>query len=136
MSITREKYLDTLGIPQYLYSGNHTVEAIDKSIKCLVVELNPEASFCVSGKSQDFLFKMLSAIGISSDDVELVTTNSDNLSVVISKYKADTILVMNPDIKPINNKCFITHHPSSVLSNPELKRDTWEVLKKLQSCLK
>ncbi len=101
-----------------------------------MVEVNPEVSFCASGDSREFLFKMLSAINLDSNDVELVTTNSDNLSVVISAYNADTILIMNPDAKAINNKCFITHHPNSVLSNPELKRDTWEVLKKLQSCLK
>lgn len=136
MSITREKYLDTLGIPEYLYSSNHVVEVANKTVKCLVVEINPETSFLSSGKSQDFLFKMLSAIDVGSSDVELVAANSDNLSVVISGYNADTILIMNPDAKPINNKCFVAHHPSDVLTNPELKRDVWEVLKKLQLCLR
>ena len=136
MTAVRDKYLDTLGIPEYLYSNKDSKPSIKKTTKCLVVESNPVLSFCTPGDVQNFLFKMLLAINISSDEVELLNISSDNLSVVISNYDADTILIMSPDIESINNKCFITHHPSDILTQAELKRDAWEVLKQLELCLK
>lgn len=136
MDTLRDKYLDTLGIPAYLYRQQETPEASTKPVKCLVLESTEDASFCQAGEVQDFLFKMLSAIGLKASDVALLNLEKSELSQALSQYQAQSILNMGCAIGKQAIPSFATVHPGEVLKNPELKREVWEVLKQLQSCLK
>ncbi len=43
---------------------------------------------------------------------------------------------MSKDLKSSSAHHFIAHHPSEILVNEQLKRETWEILKKIKACLK
>ena len=136
MQTLRDKYLDTLGIPAYLYRQQAASETPTKSIKCLVLEAHANDSFCQAGEAQDFLFKMLSAIGLNANEVALVNLQENNLDKVLADYQTQSILTMGCTIPKQSLPSFHTQHPGAILNQPELKREAWEVLKQLQSCLK
>ncbi len=134
----RAHYLEALGLPDFLYTQatteNFTAEKIN--IKCLVLETDNPHSFCQTGKSQDFLFKMLDAIGLKRSDVKCISIDVDNLSQTLAAYNAKTVLLMSKGLMPSAAQHFATHHPSKILINQQFKREAWEVLKKIKQCLK
>lgn len=137
MQTLRDKYLDTLGIPAYLYRQQEVLETPAKPIKCLIVEAHAtNDSFCQAGEVQDFLFKMLSAIGLNANEVALVNLQEGALDKALLDYQAQSILSMGCDIPKQALPVFRAEHPEAILAKPELKREAWEVLKQLQSCLK
>ncbi len=134
----RSHYLETLGIPEFLHIQ---VKVQDLSVpiidtQCLVIETKNAHSFCQMGETQDFLFKMLGAIGLEKSDIKCLSINDDNLNQTLEQYNAKAILLMSVGLKPSSHKHFSTHHPSEVLTSEQLKRETWEVLKKVKQCLK
>ena len=138
MTIPRARYLDTLGIPGYLYAsknlGNPSAQLIQT--QCLVIETECVESICEPGVVQDFLYKMLSAVGLDKQDVVCIQSPIDKISQEICKYNAQAVLVMDDQVSPIKDKMFIIQHPGHILKNDQLKREAWEVLKKIKSCLK
>ncbi|BAS67577.1 DNA polymerase III subunit psi [Bathymodiolus septemdierum thioautotrophic gill symbiont] len=140
----RSDYLEALGVPYFLYADTDVAGATQKTsapkvlvkidTQCLVVESQNSHSFCQTGKTQDFLFKMLTAIGLKVDDVQCVSTN--DLSSTLEKYNAKTVLLMGSNLQSSSTQHFSTHHPSEILAKEFLKREAWEVLKKVQACLK
>ena len=136
MNPQRDKYLEALGIPDFLYASvSPEVSAKDK-FKLLVVELDSQGSFCQAGASQDLLFKMLASIGLSLNDCNLLSVSKSEVDTIIQKYASDLILVMDSSISLEGKTLFVTHHPKDIIEDPKLKRDSWEVLKQVKLCLK
>jgi hypothetical protein len=134
----RSRYLEALGVPEFLYAEEKSedIDAQKITTLCLVIETQNSRSFCQTGKYQDFLLKMLAAIGLQQQDVNLISINADDLSRTLGQYNAKTVLLMSKDLKPSSEQHFIAHHPSKILVDEQLKRETWEVLKKMKACLK
>lgn len=134
----RSRYLEALGVPEFLYAEEkpEDIDAQKIDTLCLVVETKNSRSFCQTGKYQDFLLKMLGAIGLHQQDVIFVSINADDLSRTLGQYNAKTVLLMSKDLKPSSEQHFIAHHPSEILVNEQLKRETWEVLKQIKACQK
>ena len=130
----RNKYLEALGIPDFLYSS-HSNELPNK-FKLLVIEQDSEESFCQSGASQDLLFKMLASIGLGLNECNLISLAKSEINSFIKEHSQDLLLIMDSSIDAEGKSLFITHHPKDIIKNPKLKRDSWEVLKKVKLCLK
>ena len=136
MNPQRDKYLEALGIPDFLYASvSPEVSAKDK-FKLLVVELDSQGSFCQAGASQDLLFKMLASIGLNLNDCNLLSVSKSEVDTIIQKHASDLILVMDSSISLVGKTLFVTHHPKDIIEDPKLKRDSWEVLKQVKLCLK
>ncbi len=139
MTTLRSHYLNTLGIPEYLHVPRKPIDLPKTSpikIRCLVVEIKNTHSICQPGVEQDFLYRMLGAIGVSQKDVICIEAQPDNLSQEISKYNAKVVLLAGSDLSSVSINSFVIHHPSGILKNDQLKREAWEVLKKVKECLR
>ena len=136
MNPQRDKYLEALGIPDFLYASVSPEGSAQDKFKLLVVELDSQGSFCQAGASQDLLFKMLASIGLSLNDCNLLSVSISEVDTVIQKHSSDLILVMDSSISLESKTLFMTHHPKDIIEDPKLKRDSWEVLKQVKLCLK
>ena len=136
MNPQRDKYLEALGMPDFLYASVNPEGYAHEKFKLLVVELDSQGSFCQAGASQDLLFKMLASIGLSLNDCNLLSVSKSEVDKVIQKHSSDLILVMDSSISLEGKTLFVTHHPKDIIENPKLKRDSWEVLKQVKLCLK
>lgn len=134
----RSRYLEALGVPEFLYTQNKpkNIDAKKINTQCLVIETQNSRSFCQAGKYQDFLLKMLSGIGLQQQDIHCISINADDLSRTLGQYNAETVLLMSKGLTPSSEQHFVTHHPSEILLNEQLKREVWEILKKIKTCLK
>jgi hypothetical protein len=135
----RVHYLEAFGVPEFLYSER--IDAVEVSmqkmhVQCLVIETSNTHSFCQTGKTQDFLLKMLSAIGLKKSDIKCLNIEINNLPHVLNQYEAKTVLLMSKGLASSVSNHFSIHHPSDILGNNVLKREAWEALKKVQICLK
>ena len=131
----RNDYLEALNIPEFLYNKNDSISRIKTSVQCLLVETSPEKSFCEPGDSNTLLVKMLSSIGLSLNNTTSISIQSSDLERSIKSHPARVILVMGESINLKSDNLFTTHHPKDILKNPALKREVWEVLKKVKKCL-
>ena len=136
MNPQRDKYLEALGIPNFLYSSLSSEASTKDKFKLLVVEIDSQNSFCQSGASQDLLFKMLASIGLSQNECNLLSINQSEINDFIKDHSSDLILLMDSSISFEDRTLFVTHHPKDIINNSKLKRDSWEVLKKIKLCLK
>ena len=136
MNPQRDKYLEALGIPDFLYASVSPEASAKDKFKLLVVELDSQGSFCQAGASQDLLFKMLASIGLSLNDCNLLSVSKSEVDKVIQKHASNLILVMDSSISLEGKTLFVTHHPKDIIEDPKLKRDSWEVLKQVKLCLK
>ena len=135
-SITRNDYLEALAIPEFLYTREVTPNTDKAASKCLILETTTNNSFCQSGETQELLDKMLSAIGLSLNDVTCLSIKSSDLELVINEYPAQAVLIMGDYTDPQQDHIFNTHHPKDIITNTSLKREAWETLKRLKKCLK
>ena len=131
----RNDYLEALDIPEFLYNKNDSIPNAEISVQCLLVETSPERSFCEPGDSKNLLVKMLSSIGLSLKNTTSISIQSSDLEESIQSHPAKVILVMGESINSKSDNLFSTHHPRDILKNPVLKREAWEVLKKVKKCL-
>ncbi|MDP0560142.1 MAG: hypothetical protein MUR28_03300, partial [Candidatus Thioglobus sp.] len=69
----RNKYLESLGIPDFLYSKIELNKSPEQPIKLLIIEVGVQDSFCSKGDSQNLLTKMLESIGFSINNAQLVS---------------------------------------------------------------
>ena len=136
MNPQRDKYLEALGIPDFLYASVSPEDSAKDKFKLLVVELDSQGSFCQAGASQDLLFKMLASIGLSLNDCNLLSVSKSEVDTIIQKHASVLILVMDSSISLEGRTLFVTHHPKDIIKDPKLKRDSWEVLKQVKLCLK
>ena len=136
MNPQRDKYLEALGIPDFLYASVSPEGSKQDKFKLLVVELDSQESFCQAGASQDLLFKMLASIGLSLNECNLLSISKSEIDALIQYNNADLILVMDSSISLEGKTLFVTHHPKDIIDDPKLKRDSWEVLKQVKLCLK
>ena len=131
----RNDYLEALNIPEFLYNKNDSISRIKTSVQCLLVETSPEKSFCEPGDSKNLLVKMLSSIGLSLNNTISISIQPGDLEESIKNHPAKVVLVMGESIKFKSDNIFFTHHPRDILKNTALKREAWEVLKKVKKCL-
>ena len=136
MKPNRDEYLEALGIPDFLYSPIGSKILTEVKFKLLVVELDSKESFCESGASQDLLFKMLVSIGLGLNECDLISIDKSEIDRFIEDHSSDLMLIMDSSISAEGKFLFITHHPKDIITNSQLKRDSWEVLKKVKLCLK
>jgi len=135
ISKLRNDYLEALNIPEFLYNKNVVSPRTKTSVQCLLVETSPEESFCEPGDSKNLLVKMLSSIGLSLNNTISISIQSSDLEESIKNHPARTVLVMGESIISNSDNLFSIHHPREILKNPSLKREAWEVLKRLKKCL-
>jgi len=131
----RNDYLEALDIPEFLYNKNESIPRTKISVQCLLIETSPERSFCEPGDTKNLLAKMLSSIGLSLNNTTSISIQSGDLEESIKSHTARVILVMGESINSKSDNLFSTHHPRDILRNPALKREVWEVLKKVKKCL-
>ena len=131
----RNEYLEALDIPEFLYNKNDSIPRTEIIVQCLLVETSPEKSFCEPGDTKNLLAKMLSSIGLSLNNTTSISIQSGDLEKSIKTHPASVILVMGESINSKSDNLFSTHHPRDILKNPALKREVWEVLKKVKKCL-
>ena len=131
----RNDYLEALGMPELFHTKNDSAPRTKTSVQCLLVETSPEESFCEPGDSKDLLAKMLSSIGLLLNNTTSISIQSGDLEENIQAHPARVVLVMGESINSKSNNLFFIHHPRDILKNPALKREAWEVLKKVKQCL-
>ena len=136
MAPQRDKYLEALGIPDFLYSSDSPESSSQDKFKLLVIEIDSQGSFCQAGASQDLLFKMLASIGLGLSECNLLSISKSEIDTLIQDNFKDLILVMDSSISLEGKTLFVTHHPKDIIEDPKLKRDSWEVLKQVKLCLK
>ena len=127
--------LEALDIPEFLYNKNDSIPRTEISVQCLLVETSPEKSFCEPGDTKNLLVKMLSSIGLSLKNTTSISIQSSDLEKSIKSHPARVVLVMGESINSKSDNLFSTYHPRDILKNPVLKREVWEVLKKVKKCL-
>ena len=131
----RNDYLEALDIPEFLYNKNDSIPRAEIILQCLLVETSTEKSFCEPGDTKNLLVKMLSSIDLSLNNTTSISIQSGDLEENIQAHPARVVLVMGESINSKSNNLFFTHHPRDILKNPALKREAWEVLKKVKQCL-
>lgn len=132
----RNNYLDALGIPDFFYSQSDSEKKVIPEVKCLIIETTSQDSFCEPGESQDLLIKILTSIDLTLSNVCLMSIEKDNLDECIRVNPAKAVLVMGSEVNSDLSFLFSTHHPRDILKNNKLKREVWEVLKKVKLCLR
>ena len=136
MMQSRNDYLEALGIPDFLYSKVDSTSSISSPLSIMVLELSSKDSFCEAGKTRDLLVKMLASIGLDLNSVHLASIEKSNLDSFIADNPAQVVLVMDSTFKSDKSSLFSTYHPRDVIKDSHLKRETWEILKKVKQCLK
>ena len=131
----RKDYLEALDIPEFLYNKNESIPKAKLGVQCLLVETSRERSFCEPGDTKNLLAKMLSSIDLSLNNTTSISIQSVDLEEKIKTHPARVVLVMGELINSKSDNLFSTHHPRDILRNPALKREAWEVLKKMKKCL-
>ena len=131
----RNKYLEALDMPEFLYNKKDSIPMAKISVQCLLVETSPEESFCEPGDTKNLLAKMLSSIDLSLNNTNSISIQSGDLKKSIKAHPAKIVLVMGELIKSKSDNLFSTHHPRDILKDSTLKREVWEVLKKVKKCL-
>ena len=132
----RNEYLEALGIPDFLYSKIESKNSSEPLLKLLIVEVGAQDSFCSKGDSQNLLIKMLESIGFSIKNAQLVSLEKNIIDEYIKNNPSDVVMVMGSSYESNKSALFLMHHPRDILKNPTLKRESWEILKKVKQCLK
>ncbi len=133
---SRNDYLEALGIPDFLYSKVDLTSSISSPLSIMVLELSSKDSFCKAGNTRDLLVKMLASIGLDLNSVHLASIEKSNFDSFIADNPAQVVLVMDSTFKSDKSSLFSTYHPRDVIKDSHLKRETWEILKKVKQCLK
>ncbi len=133
---SRNEYLEALGIPNFLYSKIELVPETSTPLSFMVIELSSKDSFCETGKTRDLLVKMLASIELNLNNIHLASVELSSLDSFIKENPAQVVLVMDSTFKSDKPSLFSTYHPRDVIKDSSLKRDTWEILKRVKQCLK
>ena len=133
---SRNDYLEALGIPDFLYSKVDSTSSISSPLSIMVLELSSKDSFCEAGKTRDLLVKMLASIDLDLNSAHLASIEKSDLVSFIADNPAQVVFVMDSTFKSDKASLFSTYHPRDVIKDSHLKRETWEILKKVKQCLK
>lgn len=145
-------------LPRLLASSLQLVSLATPPVNCLLLSdqaCDSDAVF--TGESQALLRKMLSAIEINLDDCSVAAlanaqsaSDSETLASLLASHPVATVLylvnceasaapVIRESLQPITSsrqvatRLAVCFHPQMLLSQPALKRDAWEVLKRIRS---
>ena len=132
----RNQYLEALGIPDFLYSKIESKNSSEPLLKLLIVEVGSQDSFCSKGDSQNLLIKMLASIDLSIKSAQLVSLEKNLIDEYIKNNPSEAVMIMGSSYESNKSAIFLMHHPRDILKNPTLKRESWEILKKVKQCLK
>ena len=132
----RNQYLEALGIPDFLYSKIESKNSSEPLLKLLIVEVGAQDSFCSKGDSQNLLIKMLASIDLSIKSAQLVSLEKNLIDEYIKNNPSEAVMIMGSSYESNKSALFLMHHPRDILKNPSLKRESWEILKKVKQCLK
>ncbi len=132
----RNQYLEALGIPDFLYSKIEPKKPPEPLLKLLIVEVGAQDSFCSKGDSQNLLIKMLASIDLSIKSAQLVSLEKNLIDEYIKNNPSEAVMIMGSSYEPIKSDIFLMDHPRDILKNSSLKRESWEILKKVKQCLK
>ena len=132
----RNEYLEALVIPDFLYSKIESKNSSEPLLKLLIVEVGAQDSFCSKGDSQNLLIKMLASIDLSIKSAQLVSLEKNLIDEYIKNNPSEAVMIMGSSYESIKSDIFLMHHPRDILKNSSLKRESWEILKKVKKCLK
>ena len=132
----RNQYLEALGIPDLFYSKIESKKYSEPLLKLLIVEVGSQDSFCSKGDSQNLLIKMLASIDLSIKSAQLVSLEKNLIDEYIKNNPSEAVMIMGSYYESIKSDIFLMHHPRDILKNSSLKRESWEILKKVKKCLK
>jgi|TARA_B110000263_G_scaffold199761_1_gene178872 hypothetical protein len=132
----RNEYLEALGIPDFLYSKIESKNSPEPLLKLLIIEVGDQDSFCLKGDSQNLLIKMLASIDLSIKSAQLVSLEKNLIDEHIKNNPSEAVLLMGSSYKSTKSDIFLIHHPRDILKDSSLKRESWEILKKVKQCLK
>ena len=132
----RNQYLEALGIPDFLYSKIESKNSSEPLLRLLIVEVGSQDSFCSKGDSQNLLIKMLASIDLSIKSAQLVSLEKNLIDEYIKNNPSEAVMIMDSSYESIKSDIFLMHHPRDILKNSSLKRESWEILKKVKKCLK
>ena len=132
----RNQYLEALGIPDFLYSKIESKNSPEPLLKLLIIEVGDQDSFCLKGDSQNLLIKMLASIDLSIKSAQLVSLEKNLIDEHIKNNPSEAVLLMGSSYKSTKSDIFLIHHPRDILKDSSLKRESWEILKKVKQCLK
>lgn len=132
----RNQYLEALGIPDFLYSKIESKNSSEPLLKLLIVEVGSQDSFCSKGDSQNLLIKMLASIDLNIESAQLVSLEKNLIDEYIKNNPSEAVMIMGSSYESIKSDIFLMHHPRDILKNSSLKRESWEILKKVKKCLK
>ena len=132
----RNEYLEALGIPDFLYSTIESKNSSEPLLKLLIVEVGAQDSFCSKGDSQNLLIKMLASIDLNIKSAQLVSLEKNLIDEYIKNNPSEAVMIMGSSYESIKSDIFLMHHPRDILKNSSLKRESWEILKKVKKCLK
>ena len=132
----RNEYLEALGIPDFLYSKIESKNSSEPLLKLLIIEVGAQDSFCSKGDSQNLLIKMLASIDLSIKSAQLVSLEKNLIDEHIKNNPSEAVLLMGSYYKSTMSDIFLIHHPRDILKDSSLKRESWEILKKVKQCLK
>ena len=132
----RDQYLEALGIPDFLYSKIESKNSSEPLLKLLIVEVGSQDSFCSKGDSQNLLIKMLASIDLNIKSAQLVSLEKNLIDEYIKNNPSEAVMIMGSSYESIKSDIFLMHHPRDILKNSSLKRESWEILKKVKKCLK
>ena len=128
--MTIKQYLDDLGITNFEFEGackNQTLANDSATIVqfLIVEENNHQHSFLQQSPTRDLLTKMFGAIGVNIAETTCISEKD------IAKYDAKVVIFVGE----FKNQEFIIPHPNDIITTPDLKRDAWEVLKKIKEII-
>ena len=132
----RNEYLEALGIPDFLYSKIESKKPPEPLLKLLIVEVGAQDSFCSKGDSQNLLIQMLASIDLNIKSAQLVSLEKNLIDEYIKNNPSEAVMIMDSSYESIKSDIFLMHHPRDILKNSSLKRESWEILKKVKKCLK
>ena len=131
----RNEYLEALGIPDFLYSKIESKNSSEPLLKLLIVEVGAQDSFCSKGDSQNLLIKMLASIDLSIKSAQLISLEKNLIDEHIKNNPSEAVMIMGSSYELTKSDIFLMHHPRDILKNSSLKRESWEILKKVKKCL-
>jgi len=132
----RNEYLEALGIPDFLYSKIESKNSPEPLLKLLIIEVGAQDSFCLKGDSQNLLIKMLASIELSIKSAQLISLEENLIDEHIKNNPSEAVLLMGSSYKSTKSDIFLMHHPRNILKDSSLKRESWEILKKVKQCLR
>ncbi len=129
--MTNNQYLTALGISNFEFYDKQKENNKKEEVLLLILERKNTKPATI-GNEKNMLIKMLIAINVDFNDCKYIQVEN-NYNQDIEKITAKAVLLIG-NFTNYKHK-FIIPHPTDILLDNNLKRDAWEVLKRLKKCL-